>query len=62
MKTNQDKKRFRVGILLNNGKVESASFDTREEADDYILSNEGNVKLARIKDRTIGITETIKDF
>ena len=32
---------YRVGIVTNKGRIEAKSFETRDEADNYILSFDG---------------------
>ena len=59
MKPNIDKKKFRVGIIFNSGSICGESFDTREQADEYILTR-NNVKVAKILNRKTKETETIE--
>lgn len=52
---------FRVGLIKENGIPEAHNFDTREEAESYLLSlmDREQLRQARIKDLTTGIEEKI---
>jgi len=55
-------KMFRVGIVKSNGQVEGKNFETKQEADDYILSMEekDGLKNAMILNKETGEKEIIK--
>ena len=41
---------YRVGIVKSNGKIDSQNFETKQQADDYVLSmaESNNIKTAII--------------
>ena len=53
---------FRVGIVKSNGQVEGKNFETKQEADDYILSmaEKDGLKNAMILNKETGEKEIIK--
>ena len=53
--------KFRVAILLENKKTIGKNFDTKKEAEDYILeiADKEEVKTAYIKDRETGEQEKV---
>ena len=52
---------FRVGLIRENGIPEAHNFDTKAEAESWLLSimEKEELRQARIKDLTTGIEEKI---
>jgi len=52
---------FRVGLVTKKGGIISENFETREEADDYILTKneELEVRYARIINKETGKREVV---
>lgn len=52
---------FRVGLIRENGIPEAQNFDTKVEAESYLLSimEREELRQARIKDMSNGIEEKI---
>jgi 3'-phosphoadenosine 5'-phosphosulfate sulfotransferase len=52
---------FRVGLIRANGAPEAQNFNTKEEADEFllILMDKEKLRQARLKDLTTGIEEII---
>lgn len=60
MRIRQNKnKGYRTVILLGNGKILSKNTDTREEVDEFVLSQE-DVKMAKIRDNRTGEIEIVR--
>ncbi len=52
---------YRVGIIKENGTPDAKNFDTKKEAEDWILSlmDKENLRQARLKDLDTNIEERI---
>jgi hypothetical protein len=52
---------FRLGLIRENGTPEARNFDTKIEAEDYVLSlmDKETLRQIRIKDLDTGIEEKI---
>ena len=52
---------FRVSIIRQNGIPEAHNFDTKSEAEDYLLSimEKEQLRQARLKDLNTGVEEKI---
>ena len=55
--------KFKAGAIIKTGEVKGKAFETRQEAEDYILdlAEKEGIKQGRIKDLNTGIEEII-DF
>lgn len=50
---------FRLVILYNDGTIEGLNFNTKDEAEDYILSSKKEIKRADIKNLDTGERERV---
>ena len=52
---------FRIGIITKLGKIIGENFNTRQDAEDFLLeiAEKEGIKRARIKDKKTGIEEDI---
>ncbi len=53
---------YKVGIVKSNGEIKSQNFETKQQADDYILSmaEKGKIKTAIILNKETKEREVIK--
>ena len=54
-------KMFRIVLITKLGKIIGKNFNTREQAEDYVLeiSEKEGIRRARLKDKKTGIEEDI---
>lgn len=50
---------FRLGILYQDGTIEGLNFNTKDEAETYILSSKKEIKRADLQDKETGERENI---